>query len=1823
MSFFNFGQSSASSAAFLANPVSSRPDVSAQPLHLSVNSASSFDNFHMANPYMPNFPLAPSFQQQQQPQLQNHLPVQKERVPNIPLKNNKLIPQMQSHLNPLVFQLHSLRHESTFPSIAKICKFIGFSILLDISSRVRGYSEQANRTKPNLNDVRMVFHEFGLEPIDLVSLIQEIGLESSKNQKPLKSIENTEIPLWRYTTFPYESMDPRPMYIPRSLPIFPGRHTYVWTNVSIKNHYNPIVEDDERTKREKLSTERIMMENNLKGLLLIRKEDESMNRGANDPLKRKSRRSPVLMQITKGQNEIRMADEEATKISPSFKRKRGRPAKIKSLNSTDESVISACSEGEILHPLSSIPASPTSPLVVPNITSDEITLNLHSEDGTNAITSGSPIPPTLITDTTETKFSSGSPSDISTSIPNSIKNSSGNSPPLKPVLSEIEKPIPPKVFPRIKLIVSRKPPDFDESYRRRPSRPSKIRKYCEDDGIFDSDSLFSTNFENKSNLNPKIQSSRDELINERVVKINEIAERHQENVKQLYYMDFYQTMLNYDNTKITPESNEGLQKYFRDYDLWANSNEQIIPTANEERRTTRRILSERKELVAKLGGSNPLLFSTPSTSDPPILSQRRRNHDEQSPFSSTSRSKIHKPTRFARPLSPSKPIFSHNIPKPKITTRPPSPIIASAPLLPAISKTILSSRNEDPSTFTTEKMNEFLSSFVWVDDDELTLELAEERAKNDAHTLVRIELYQNEGLLTGHTVESLIISPDTRGKKTHQSFLLDEMRLVAKRKSMELGSHVASCKKIAKAVLKWWDNEKLVGKRSGKEEERRIRKGAREIAKQIKLRWKVIDSIVIARYNAMLAEEQEKAGKRYLDAIVEHSEQVLNVQRNNFLTSLKLNNQTLDLEEDEDEENLSSLNSEEDEVDYGKFNTLEREKDMPLKELLEKYGYVVGQDAEFMKVTAENEDQFEGTDYTVSDPDDDDLNSNSDVSSNEIGISTEENLVDEYASEPNEKKKIEDDISENFKSLDYFYDDEDENLNILEDQNEWNSEEINREDEEFEADLDIEEAEEEEDSDEEMRDLENEADMPIEELLKKYQNFHTEEEQTVADEVNEVSSENAFGVDEATDVKIDSYEESFENLNISQQVVNNHQENVEKEEVTESYGLSFDSETNLEAKATEDENINILDDKSEIKNSTIHSNIEALCKRTPVPFLLKHSLREYQHVGLDWLVNLNANGLNGILADEMGLGKTIQTIALLAHLAVAQHNWGPHLVVVPTSVMLNWEFEFKKWCPGFKILTYYGNQRERREKRVGWSKPNSFHICITSYQLVLHDQIMFRRKFWQYLILDEAHNIKNFRSQRWQTLLTFNSERRLLLTGTPLQNNLMELWSLLYFLMPNGVTSSMPSGFATHKDFQEWFSNPVDKVVENGGIDDESRATIQKLHTVLRPYILRRMKCDVEKQMPGKYEHVVYCRLSKRQRYLYDDFMSRAKTKEDLSSGNYFSIINCLMQLRKVCNHPDLFEVRPIVTAFLMTDSVLQSFQPQTRAVLRLLYESKDIWNIIDLSFLNLIFTRWWANDSTAVSQSAAAIGINDCTPQFNAHYSDLIKQASILELRGIDPKSPNYSDLRLYAESIKLRNLQTQIANIAHKQYVNQMHCEKLLFKPPLIGDGGGQVRGSDASIVAKCRELAWRDVNAVVGSIQFERLGVVARALLDPVLLWKEANLEDAIEKFAVVSNKVAIKSKPKENEWEDNKIFDILTELSEHTVARKHRISSEMENKKIEVENLLHLAETKLRIAFPDRMLLQFDCGKLIVLDGLLKKLKVDGHRVLIFTQMAKVL
>ncbi|SCU83656.1 LAMI_0C04060g1_1 [Lachancea mirantina] len=587
----------------------------------------------------------------------------------------------------------------------------------------------------------------------------------------------------------------------------------------------------------------------------------------------------------------------------------------------------------------------------------------------------------------------------------------------------------------------------------------------------------------------------------------------------------------------------------------------------------------------------------------------------------------------------------------------------------------------------------------------------------------------------------------------------------------------------------------------------------------------------------------------------------------------------------------------------------------------------------------------------------------------------------------------------------------------------------------------------------------------------------------------------------------------------------------------------------------------------------------------PVPSLLRGTLRAYQKQGLNWLASLYNNKTNGILADEMGLGKTIQTISFLAYLACEKQNWGPHLIIVPTSVLLNWEMELKRFAPGFKVLTYYGSPQQRKEKRKGWNKSDAFHICITSYQLVVHDQHSFKRKKWQYMILDEAHNIKNFRSTRWQALLNFNTDRRLLLTGTPLQNNLAELWSLLYFLMPQTAVDKKGGiqGFADLEAFQQWFGRPVDKIIQTGeGFeqDQETKETVAKLHQVLRPYLLRRLKSDVEKQMPAKYEHIVYCRLSKRQRFLYDDFMSRAQTKATLASGNFMSIINCLMQLRKVCNHPDLFEVRPILTSLAIENCVMNDYLDLNCKISRKLHY-KDHDTTVNLDELNFIFTN---NDLTMSTHHSQDIERMRCISRFKEELSKLQERdnSNSQALEAIT----NFQNLNDYYQKSIAKNRANVIDKLNFSWYLNELRCARK----PVYG-----------------RNL----VNLLnVAQQPTPKGGEFFEEALKPLQTRVFAS-KDIIEKFAVVTPNVVTL---------DGRDFFAGVHDEMHSFAVP---SDVVKNELRALDNPFHQLQTKLAIAFPDKSLLQYDCGKLQKLAELLRQLKDGGHRALIFTQMTKVL
>ncbi|KAI8619340.1 SNF2 family N-terminal domain-containing protein [Chytriomyces sp. MP71] len=377
-------------------------------------------------------------------------------------------------------------------------------------------------------------------------------------------------------------------------------------------------------------------------------------------------------------------------------------------------------------------------------------------------------------------------------------------------------------------------------------------------------------------------------------------------------------------------------------------------------------------------------------------------------------------------------------------------------------------------------------------------------------------------------------------------------------------------------------------------------------------------------------------------------------------------------------------------------------------------------------------------------------------------------------------------------------------------------------------------------------------------------------------------------------------------------------------------------------------------------------------------------MREYQIVGMEWLISLWEQGLNGILADEMGLGKTLQTIAFLAHL-IEMNVWGPFLIVAPLSTLANWVSEINRFTPSLKVVLYHGHANDRatiRKTQLTHMNKN-FPIVVTSFEIAMNDRRYLQRIKWKYIIVDEGHRLKNMNCRLIRELKTYPSANRLILSGTPLQNNLTELWSLLNFLMPDI--------FESITDFESWFDLDDLNNGDGAGIVDKESATslVSNLHEILKPFLLRRIKTEVEVDLPKKRELLLFAPLVPKQKELYDacvggisqfreyliekmddnlkatgGVVADEKSEEGLSASgepskrrsrskadvayqdsveddDYFDMLeekaeadaasesavtvkkgqtsrkivqnqklqNLLMQLRKICNHPYLFDV--------------------------------------------------------------------------------------------------------------------------------------------------------------------------------------------------------------------------------------------------------------------------------------------------------------------------
>lgn len=297
-------------------------------------------------------------------------------------------------------------------------------------------------------------------------------------------------------------------------------------------------------------------------------------------------------------------------------------------------------------------------------------------------------------------------------------------------------------------------------------------------------------------------------------------------------------------------------------------------------------------------------------------------------------------------------------------------------------------------------------------------------------------------------------------------------------------------------------------------------------------------------------------------------------------------------------------------------------------------------------------------------------------------------------------------------------------------------------------------------------------------------------------------------------------------------------------------------------------------------------------------------LAEYQMVGLNWLTIMHKNDMNGILADEMGLGKTIQVIAFLAWLKENELNNLPQLVVVPSSTLDNWDNELRKWCPELIVMKYYGGQEERRAIRIDWAKNgiSDLDVVLTTYHMMGasgEEKKMWRVTPFQYVIFDEAHMLKNMTSQRYENLLRIRAERRILLTGTPLQNNLLELMSLLCFVMPKLFGGKI-------EDIKALFQGKVKSKGE--GADEPGtfeRNQIERAKQIMKPFILRRLKKDVLSHLPTKTEKIIKTPMLDSQKEKYLALVNEYQSETGMIKGTTdISGMSIMMDMRKLANHP-------------------------------------------------------------------------------------------------------------------------------------------------------------------------------------------------------------------------------------------------------------------------------------------------------------------------------
>jgi len=618
------------------------------------------------------------------------------------------------------------------------------------------------------------------------------------------------------------------------------------------------------------------------------------------------------------------------------------------------------------------------------------------------------------------------------------------------------------------------------------------------------------------------------------------------------------------------------------------------------------------------------------------------------------------------------------------------------------------------------------------------------------------------------------------------------------------------------------------------------------------------------------------------------------------------------------------------------------------------------------------------------------------------------------------------------------------------------------------------------------------------------------------------------------------------------------------------------------------------------------------------PKMLNAQLKEYQLKGLNWLVNLYEQGINGILADEMGLGKTVQSISVMAYLAEKHNIWGPFLVIAPSSTLHNWQQEITRFVPGIKCLPYWGNAKDRKvlrkfwdRKHITYTKDSPFHVLITSYQLVVQDTQYFQKIRWQYMILDEAQAIKSSQSSRWKSLLGFHCRNRLLLTGTPIQNNMQELWALLHFIMP--------SLFDSHDEFNDWFSKDIESHAQSNTKLDENQ--LKRLHMILKPFMLRRIKKHVQKELGDKIEKDLYCDMTYRQREFYGklrnqinvmDLVDKAAIGDDHDTA---TLMNLVMQFRKVCNHPDLFERKDTSSPYAL------AYFAETESFLRegnnvnIAYSTR---NMVEYDLPQLLCSPEARLDMAGPSNVKAGFKGKFVMETMNVWSSENIQKSTA--------GNAAFSWMPFADTSA------SEVCKASHKglaeRAIDLAKRSSRLAKFNVLYDEGEESRYMPAhalfNIVERndCQPLA-----EVTTERCLQNLLKVSKDVFEAKGL--DVMEQCARPKASAPPIQIACSDQASQLEKE-NQLFNIplrkaLFGLSEKDEAAL--LEAKVDPSKYPVTNLLPAPSSQksryTNIQVPSMRRFVSDSGKLAKLDSLLRELKDGGHRVLLYFQMTRMI